>query len=148
MRKRSKSRAYALQLLYQLEITRVLDSDKKQGFWERAKEDGPKKSELMEIRSFSEELVDKVGAHKTKIDELIRAAAEHWDLERMAVVDRNILRLGVAEVLFFDDIPAKVAINEAIELAKKFGDSESPRFVNGILDKIARSEKKNKNTLS
>ena len=71
-----------------------------------------------------------------KIDQIISQFAEHWDLERMAVVDRNILRLAVYELLWPDDVPPKVAINEAIEIAKKFGTKESSRFINGVLDRI------------
>ncbi|MEK7364961.1 MAG: transcription antitermination factor NusB, partial [candidate division NC10 bacterium] len=74
--------------------------------------------------------------HRQKIDELITQYALHWDLERMAVVDRNILRAGIFELLWTTDVPPKVAINEAIEVAKKFGTQESSRFINGILDRI------------
>jgi transcription antitermination factor NusB len=67
--------------------------------------------------------------------------AENWDLSRMAAFDRNLLRLGTAEILFFDDVPDKVAINEAIEIAKRFSTENSGRFVNGILDKVARMKR-------
>jgi len=71
-----------------------------------------------------------------KIDEIITEYAQHWELERMAVVDRNILRQGVFEILWIEDVPPKVAINEAIEIAKKFSTHESSRFINGLLDRI------------
>jgi N utilization substance protein B len=76
--------------------------------------------------------------HQAKADDLIRQYAEHWALERMAVVDRNILRLAVYEMLWGGDVPTKVIINEAIEIAKKFGTRESSRFINGILDRVHR----------
>ena len=83
----------------------------------------------------------------SSIDALIKKHVKNWEIKRMAVVDRNILRLGCFELLFSEDIPPKVAINEAIELAKRFGDIDSPRFVNGILDKIYKMERsKEKNT--
>jgi len=74
--------------------------------------------------------------HRTKIDEVIAQYAEHWDLERMAMVDRNVLRLGVFELLWFTETPPKVAINEALEVAKRFSTQESTRFINGILDRV------------
>ena len=74
--------------------------------------------------------------HEAKIDELICEYAEHWELERMAVVDRNILREGIFEILWAGDVPPKVAINEALEVAKKFSTQESSRFINGILDRV------------
>ena len=74
--------------------------------------------------------------HEGKIDELISQYTEHWEIERMAVVDRNILRQGIFELLWGADVPPKVAINEALEVAKKFSTQESSRFLNGILDRI------------
>lgn len=83
-------------------------------------------------------LVREVGSNRPEIDRAISEVSQHWRLERMAVTDRNILRLGVAELLYLQDVPVKVAIDEAIELAKKYGDAGSGRFVNGILDAVAR----------
>jgi N utilization substance protein B len=79
--------------------------------------------------------------HQGKTDQLITQYAEHWDLDRMAVVDRNILRLAVHELLWQPDVPPKVAINEAIELAKKFGTADSSRFINGLLDRILKEHR-------
>jgi len=76
-----------------------------------------------------------------KIDQLLAQYAEHWDLERMAVVDRNILRMAVYELLWQPDVPPKAAINEALEIAKKFGTTESSRFINGVLDRILREHR-------
>ena len=86
-------------------------------------------------------LVRGTKANQAKIDQMISQFAEHWDLERMAVVDRNILRLAVYELLWTDDVPPKVAINEAIEIAKKFGTKESSRFINGVLDRIHKERR-------
>jgi N utilization substance protein B len=138
MRKRSHSREYALQLLYQIEITKDLSQDDILDFWRQlddARENGPIDAE---VKEFAVETVKNVRKHREAIDKLIESSAEHWDMNRMAVVDRNILRLGVSEIMYTPDVPAKVAINEAIELAKKFGDAESSRFVNGILDQISK----------
>jgi N utilization substance protein B len=138
MRKRSHGREYALQLLYQVEITADLTDDQIRDFWKQLddnRESGPIDPE---VKKFAEELVHIVRRNRAPIDNMIETSAEHWNMKRMAVVDRNILRLGVSEIVYALDVPSKVAINEAIELAKKFGDSESPRFVNGVLDHIAK----------
>jgi N utilization substance protein B len=91
-----------------------------------------------DVRSFAETIVRGTKAQQEKIDELIGRFAEHWDLDRMAVVDRNILRAGIFELLWAGDIPPKVAINEALEVARKFSTEESTRFINGILDRVLR----------
>jgi N utilization substance protein B len=91
---------------------------------------------------FSSQLVQGVAENLEKIDKKISEYATNWRLERMAYVDRNILRLGSYELLFREDIPPKVSINEAVELAKKFSSQEASKFVNGILDKIKSEHKK------
>ena len=91
-----------------------------------------------EVREFAMVLVDRTLEHLAAIDHMIVEVAENWDIERMAAIDRNVLRLGTAEILYADDVPEKVSINEAIEIAKKFSTENSGRFVNGILDKVAR----------
>lgn len=91
-----------------------------------------------EVRDFARELVDGVLRRLREIDDLIAAAAENWDLSRLAVVDRNILRLAIYEMLEREDVPTKVSINEAIELGKRFSTAQSGAFVNGILDRIRR----------
>jgi len=94
---------------------------------------------------FSKQLVEQTWTNRMHIDQLISGASEHWDLARLATIDRAILRLGVCELLFLNQSPPKVVINEAIEIAKKFGAAESPQFVNGILDAIWKKwEKENK----
>jgi N utilization substance protein B len=87
-----------------------------------------------------------VWEHREEIDDLIRRSAEHWRLERMALVDRNILRLGAFEICRSEDVPFVVAINEAVDLAKRFGSEESGAFINGILDKISEISRKKKGT--
>lgn len=89
--------------------------------------------------AFSRQLVMGVWEQKEKLDELISNASKHWRLQRMSVVDRNVLRIAVYEVLFLKDIPPKVSIDEAVELGKKFGTDESGAFINGILDSVYHS---------
>jgi N utilization substance protein B len=128
--KRRKAREIALQFLYLLEQTGASDpAPYEADFWARHPVDD-------EARTFASSLVHGTKLQQAQIDKRIAASAEHWDLERMAVVDRNILRLAVYELLFEPDVPGKVAINEAIEIAKKFGTAESSRFINGVLDRI------------
>jgi len=88
------------------------------------------------VREFADALIRGTKLHEAKIDELISQYAQHWELERMAVVDRNILRQGIFELRWGTGVPPKVAINEALEVAKKFSTQESSRFINGILDRI------------
>lgn len=88
------------------------------------------------VKDFAQELVRGVFENVAAIDGKISSYAKNWELERMAVVDRNILRLGVSELLYRSDIPPKVSINEAVELAKKYSELKSGKFVNGILDKV------------
>lgn len=90
---------------------------------------------------FIRSLIKQVLEHEEKIDELIKEKLEHWDFKRLNSVDRMILRMGVCEMLYFPDIPIKVSIDEAIELAKKFSSADAGKFVNGILDAIAKSHK-------
>ncbi len=94
-----------------------------------------------QVADYAQLVIKNLGDHAAEIDATISAVSEHWRIERMAVTDRNILRLAVAEMLFSGDVPPRVAIDEAIELAKKYGDESSGRFVNGILDAVARKHK-------
>ncbi len=93
-------------------------------------------------REYYDETVRGVWEHRREIDGLIRQAAEHWRLERMTIVDRNILRLGVFEITRSGDVPFVVAINEAVDLGKRFGSAESGAFINGILDRISELARK------
>jgi N utilization substance protein B len=123
---RRRGRELALQALYQLDV----GGADLEGFWEHT-EGSP------EARVFGRELVRGVLDERARIDELLAAAAEHWRLDRLPHVDRNILRVATYELLRPGDVPASVVIDEAIEIAKRFGGRESPPFVNGVLDQVA-----------
>jgi len=137
MRKRTRAREFALQILYQIDITGNALKDILDTFWKNPDEEEPDP----DIQDFSASLVKGVMDNLESIDQRIAHYATNWQLKRMAVVDRNILRLASFEILFLSDIPAKVSINEAVDLAKKFSTEEAGKFVNGILDKI-KAEKK------
>ena len=139
MRRRTQARECALRILYQADITRRPLDSVAVSYWE----DGELKDEEernQEVITFANRLVLGVQGVLPAIDAKITEYATNWQLKRMAVIDRNILRLGVFELKHASDIPPKVAINEAVELAKKYGDLESSKFVNGILDKIHKNE--------
>ncbi|HQY59127.1 MAG: transcription antitermination factor NusB [Nitrospira sp.] len=93
-----------------------------------------------ELRGFAERLVAGVRDHRKELDTLIGSFATNWKVNRMPIIDRNILRMGCFELLHVPEVPAKVTLNEAIELAKSFGDEEASKFINGILDKVLRSD--------
>lgn len=133
MRKRTKARECAMQVLYQIDIRKDPADKLLAEFWEG-------KEVESEVKDFATVLVNGTVANTKRIDEVISKYASNWKLNRMAVVDRNVLRLATYELLFCEDIPIKVSINEAVDLAKKFGDLESGKFVNGILDKISKEE--------
>ncbi len=132
MRKRTKSREYALQMLYQMDIRRVGVEQIAAEFWRSREPEA-------EVKAFANQLFEGAAHHLDTIDPVITSHADNWDLKRMAVIDRNILRLGVFELLHLNDSPPKVCINEAIELAKRFGDAQSGKFINGILDAIHKA---------
>ena len=129
MTRRTRGREIALQVLYQLEQNPGADPAEIGHFVERRLRE-PR------LREFAEVLIAGVRAHQPQIDGLISGAAENWRLDRMAAIDRNILRLGAYEMLFCPGVPTKVAINEALELAKRYSTAQSSRFVNGILDRL------------
>ena len=130
MRNRSKSRECALLMLYQLDIRRTTAEQIKEGFWQAQEE------ATDDIKPFADTLFNGTVQRLGEIDSIITRHADNWDLKRMAVIDRNVLRLGAYELLYVEDVPPKVCINEAIELAKRFGDADSGKFINGILDAI------------
>jgi N utilization substance protein B len=138
---RRKGRELALQILYQLDVQdRLSDEQALALFWQnfaRTAEEGAPASEELdgEDREFANQLVRGVRQHLDELDAAISRASRNWRLERMARVDRNLLRLAVFELKHAKDVPPKVAINEAIEIAKRYGTAESPAFVNGILDR-------------
>jgi transcription antitermination factor NusB len=129
MGKRRRSRELAIKVLFYLEFFK---GDPVLAFDLICKNFGAAE----EIKLFSKELVEGVCVHINELDELLSQASQHWRLERIARVDRSILRIALYELLYRDDIPPKVTINEAVDLGKKFGSEESGAFINGILDKI------------
>jgi transcription antitermination protein NusB len=134
MTRRSRGREVALQVLYQVEQNPVIPADEIHRFIERRLLADRKLCE------FTEGLVEGVKEHQARIDSMISQVAENWRLDRMAAIDRNILRLGAYEMLFRPEVPAKVAINEALELAKRYSTAHSSRFVNGILDRVLQCQ--------
>ena len=134
MRKRTKAREYALKMLYVIDISGDKPDSCIDKFWTHEEETDA------EIREFANMLVRGVAANKGAIDKSITTYAANWELKRMAVIDRNVIRFATYELLYTDDIPPKVSINEAIDMAKKYGDMDSGKFVNGILDKINKME--------
>ena len=131
MGRRRKAREIALQILFQIEfndcdLDLILDQ-----YWEF-------KSVEKEVEKFSRWLVKNVAEHREDLDSTIQSVSEHWRLSRMAVIDRNILRLAVFELSFGENIAPAIVINEAIEIAKKFSGTQAANFINGILDAIKR----------
>ena len=135
MARRSRAREVAFQVLYQEDLSPrgEADADNDDILLERWL-DSP------ELVEFARTLVAGVRRHREQMDVLIEQTAENWSLARMAPTDRNVLRLGAYEILY-SDVPDRVAINEAIELAKRFGSAQSARFVNGILDRLMHAER-------
>ena len=134
MRARSKSRGWSLQVLYAWE-SRGLDTSPRKVLNDFEQE----RSIADDSREYLRVLVEKVAAHRDEIDKQLEHSLTNWRLERLSVIDRNILRLAAAEMLYEDDVPPAVAIQEAIMLAEKYGTQESPRFVNGVLDALRKS---------
>ncbi|NSW88064.1 MAG: transcription antitermination factor NusB [Syntrophobacteraceae bacterium] len=137
MGRRRRSREIALQILYQMEMTHLPPEEAIDLYYQIFKEDDDLEFDIpMSVRPFAEDLVKGVDLHQSEIDRVIAAASEHWRIPRMSIVDRNILRIALFEMLFCPDIPPKVSINEAVDLGKTFGNPDSGAFINGILDHI------------
>jgi N utilization substance protein B len=119
-------------MLYQVDLTHAQPEQALEDFWIYH-------AVPNEVRTFATALVQGTLEHLDEIDRLIANHASNWDINRMAVVDRNIIRLGAFELLYLEEVPPKVCLNEAVELAKRFGDEESSKFVNGILDTIHKT---------
>lgn len=142
--RRRKARQWALQVLYQLDVAEEpLQSDTMENFWQRVLEQEVEgdQSEAggysdQGTRDFAERLIRGVVQRRAEIDAEISGHASNWRLDRMGVVDRNILRLSAYEMVFSDETPLFSALNEGLELAKQFGDKDSRRFINGVLDKL------------
>lgn len=127
---RTTAREAALQMLFAIDATGNDANDAIRDFWRELPGDA-------EGREYADALVRGVRQDIEKLDERIRAASQNWRLERMARIDRNALRLGTFELLTRTDVPRAVILDEAVELAKRFGGEESSKFVNGVLDRVA-----------
>jgi N utilization substance protein B len=131
--RRTKARERAVQALYQIDVAASDLDEALERFW-RSFEPVER-----EVREMAEEYVRGVAVHRRAIDDAIESVSAHWRLDRMARVDRNVLRLAVYELRHREDVPVKVVINEAIELGKKYGSESSGAFINGLLDKLAQA---------
>jgi N utilization substance protein B len=135
---RRKSRELALQMLFQADMGRQQADDVRHTFWNE------RSSVEAEVRDFADDLFRVASDRTAEIDGLIERHAEHWRMDRMAAVDRNVLRAAVAELLGFPSTPRAVIINEALEIARKFSSPESVQFINGVLDSVGRELEKAK----
>jgi N utilization substance protein B len=129
---RSRCREWALQFLYQTEFVAAPPPEGLERFWRHFQKEGP-------VPAYLGKLVAGVLAHLEELDALIVRYSEHWRLERMTIVDRNLLRLAIYELQYQPQVPHKVVINEAVEMAKRYGSEASGGFVNGILDQVRLS---------
>jgi N utilization substance protein B len=129
---RRKAREYALQMLFQWDVTRDTIDHVAETFFQNQSE------EQQAVVDFARQLVTLTVEHVEEIDVILQRHAEHWRLDRMAIVDRNVLRLATQEFLYDKETPKTVVINEAIEIARRFSSQESPQFINGILDSIKK----------
>src|SRR3990172_1634405 len=128
MARRSRAREVALQVLYQDDLNTRHNPEDDERFVRN-------RLHAPELVEFADSLIAGVRRNRQELDHMLAQTADHWSLERMAATDRNVLRLGAYEILYFDT-PDRVAINEAVELAKRFGSKQSAQFVNGILDRL------------
>lgn len=133
MRNRTKSRECALQILYNIDICGDTAKKIMRIYWENH-------PEFLPFADFANVLVEGVFSRRAEIDKILHGYSQNWKLGRMAVVDRNVLRLSAFELLYLEEIPPKVSINEAVNLAKKFSTEDSGKFVNGILDRINKEK--------
>lgn len=131
---RRQARELALQMLFQIDFNRD-QGGTSASFWEE-------RTDLPQVKAFADLLAQGVLRHLPEIDKTIEKFTQHWSPERMAAIDRNILRFSIFELLYLKEIPPKVTINEAIEIAKKYGAEDSGAFVNGILDRILQDGSK------
>ena len=129
---RHSARELALQILFQADFHGTTEGWLEE-FWAQQRSSPS-------VQAFAEQIVSGVLAQQKELDQLIERAAEHWSLDRMPIVDRTILRQAIYELIGIPDIPAKVTVDEALQLAKSFADEDTKRFVNGILDKILKHD--------
>ena len=124
-----------MQILYTVDLNRQNPDEALSAFWE-------KEGIAADARPFTERLVHGVSEHAVEIDAVLKSCAKNWDIARMSKTDRNVMRMAIYELLHCEDIPPVVTINEAVDIAKRFGDSQSGKFVNGILDRIRKDLKR------
>lgn len=129
---RRKSRELALQMLFQLDMGKQDLEQVRKTFWNERRDLDEK------VRGFADDLFRVAAERQSEIDALVERNAEHWRMDRMAAVDRNVLRCGVAEMIGFAETPKPVVINESLEIARRFSTPESVQFINGVLDSVAK----------
>ena len=135
MRVRTRARELALQFLYGLDLQGPEYRERLEAFLHDELAGKPGEAEATE---YAVRIVDGVTLHRDAVDRLLKEAAQNWDIARMAVIDRNAMRIGCYEMLHVSEVPTKVAINEAIELGKRYSTEQSGAFINGILDRIRK----------
>lgn len=133
---RREGREAAVQFLYQIDVLGEKAPDSAEAFWNLHAFAGAKKPVAKKVRDFAEELVNGVMANRAEIDARIKKFTAHYEMDRLGVVDRNILRMAVFELIHSLEIAPVIIINEAIEVAKKYGSDKSGKFVNGVLDQL------------
>jgi N utilization substance protein B len=135
MGNRRLSRELVIQFLYLTEMNEGETANQLESFWENnaCKEEG--------VQAFAEDILNDIFDHKKEIDAKLEKYSDNWTLSRMTVIDRNLLRMAASELMYSKTVPPKVAIDEAVEIAKKFGSEDSPNFINGVLDRILKELK-------
>jgi len=131
MGKRRKARESTLRILFQLEFNYSRPEKISDGYWKSRKIS-------KEVEEYSRWLVNGITSNQEKIDSIIQSVSKHWRISRMAIIDRNILRMAVFELLYEESLAPAIVINEAIEIAKKYSDDQAAGFVNGILDAVKK----------
>ena len=132
MGNRRYSRELVIQFLYLTEMNVGEIANQLKSFWEN------NSCQEEDVQSFTEDILKDIFDHKEEIDVQLEKYSDNWTLSRMAVIDRNLLRMAASELMYSKTVPPKVAIDEAVEIAKKYGTADSPNFINGVLDRILK----------
>lgn len=135
MGNRRFSRELVIQFLYLSEMNEGKIESQLKSFWEN------NSCKEADVQSFTEDILNNIFDHKKEIDARLEKYSDNWTLSRMTVIDRNLLRMAASELMYSKTVPPKVAIDEAVEIAKKFGSEDSPNFINGVLDRILKELK-------
>ena len=135
MGNRRFSRELVIQFLYLTEMNEGETEDQLESFWEN------NSCKEKDVQTFTEDILRDIFNHKKEIDALLEKFSDNWTLSRMTVIDRNLLRMAASELMYSKTVPPKVVIDEAVEIAKKFGTADSPNFINGVLDRILKELK-------